>query len=314
MTALQPDSFGTSSIGRQTSSKKETCPAFSFGTGSRDVARQKVFISTKHEKCKAVFNSPGPVYQIPTSLGAGPRYGFGQDEQRKHGSVRYPDSSVDLTSAIVDSQKVKFAGTPGVHFGTEVRMSKKNAEIIRTNPDMCLGTESPGALEYTPQETTILTKQPNYSFGPPEDRPPAKTVTRMGLLPGSTPRQTGPGSHNLPKGIGQQPQSARPSGPAWSMGGGGNSSRPIPLSARESKTGPVMDTEKFYSSLGKQTTSRFRSSSTAGFGRSTRDQWSRTAMCMTTTDRGPVSSMGKPNFHLDLPKTAPSPSIRATGL
>lgn len=313
MTALQPHSFDISSIGGQSDSRRETFPAFSFGTGSRDVARQKIFVSGKHEKCKVVVNSPGPVYQVPSSVGEGPRFGFGQDEQRKHGGVRYPDSSVDLTCATVDSQKVKFPNTPGVHFGTEVRMSKKNAEIIRTNPDMVLGMESPGALEYTPREQTIQKMHPDYSFGPPEDRPPAKAVNRLALLPGSTPRQTGPGSHNLPKGIGQQPQSARPTGPSWSMHGGKNN-RTIPVSAREGKTGPVMDTEGNYSSLGKQVSSTLKTSTIAGFGRSTRDQWSRTAICMTKTDRGPAGNMAKPQFHMDLPKSAPSPSIRATGL
>ncbi|CAE8665091.1 unnamed protein product, partial [Polarella glacialis] len=116
--AMSPDTFDVKSVGRQADSKKDTMPAFSFGTGSREVASLKVFLSKKHCKCKAVLNSPGPVYSIPSTVGEGPRFGFGQDEQRSSRVNRYPDSSVDLTCATVDSQKVKFSSTAGVHFGT----------------------------------------------------------------------------------------------------------------------------------------------------------------------------------------------------
>lgn len=311
MTSPRQDSFDVTSIGRQTSSKKATLPAYSFGTGSRDVARLKLFLSSKQEKGKCVVNSPGPVYQVPSTVGSGPRWGFGQDEQRRHGENRYPDSSVDLFCATVDSQKVKFATTPSVNFGTEARMDKKNAEIVRTNPDLMLGMESPGGLEYRPQDSKIMKQQPQYSFGPPEDRTPAKPVNRLSLMPGSTPRHVGPGSHSLPQGIGQQPQSARPSGPSWSMGGG-NSKRSQPLSARE--TGTQLDTEQNYSSIGKQVMSTLKSSTTSGFGRATRENRARTAMCMTGSDHGPAGGMGKMNFHLDLPRTAPAPSLNKTGM
>eukprot|EP00931_Biecheleriopsis_adriatica_P115220 TRINITY_DN9103_c0_g1_i1.p1 TRINITY_DN9103_c0_g1~~TRINITY_DN9103_c0_g1_i1.p1 ORF type:complete len:312 (+),score=44.73 TRINITY_DN9103_c0_g1_i1:105-1040(+) len=311
MTALQLHSFDVTSIGRQTNSQKATTPSYSFGTGSRDVARLKVFLSQKQEKVRSVINSPGPVYQVPSSVGNGPRWGFGQDEQRKHGSNRYPDSSVDLTCATVDSQQVKYSGTPSVNFGTEVRGSHKNAEILRTNPDLMLGMESPGALEYTPQEGRVLNQPPSYSFGPPEDKTPAKPVNRLSLAPGSTPRHVGPGSHSLPPGIGQQPQSARPSGPRWSFGGG-NSKRSKPLSAREN--GPLLDTEQNYSSIGKQVVSTLKSSTASGFGRSTRENRARTAMCMTGLDHGPAGGMGKMNFHIDLPRTAPASTLSKPGL
>jgi len=308
--ALHPDSFDVSAIGRQSSSKKETCPSFSFGTGDRDVARQKLFVSKKHQKCKAVFNSPGPVYKVSSTLGSGPCYGFGQDEQRRHAENKYPDSSVDLTCALVDSQKVKFPGTPGMRFGTEERLSSKNAEIIRTNPDLVLGMESPGALEYSPKDDAILKVQPVYSFGPGEDRPPAKRANRLTSLPSSTPAHVGPGSHSIPFGLGKQPLSARASPPAWSMGQG--TTKRQPQSARE--TGPVLDTDQNFSSLGKQVVSTVKSSTKAAFGTSTREQWARTTMCMTKTDRGPAGSMGKPRFSMDIPRTAPAPTCRQTGL
>mmetsp|Transcript_52130 Transcript_52130/g.93451 ORF Transcript_52130/g.93451 Transcript_52130/m.93451 type:complete len:312 (+) Transcript_52130:92-1027(+) len=311
MSSLHPDSFDVSAIGQQPNSKKETCPAFSFGTGDRDVARMKLYTSKKHEKGKAVFNSPGPVYKVTSTLGTGPHFGFGQDEQRGQNRNRYPDSSVDLTCAIVDSQKVKFPGTPSVHFGTEERLSSKNAEIIRTNPDLVLGMESPGALEYTPKDDAILKVQPVYSFGPGADRPPAKPANRLGALPSSTPRHVGPGSHQTTNGLGNQPLSARPNPPSYSFGAGRSGKR-RPNSARQ--TGPVLISDRNFSSLGKQVVSTMKDSTHAAFGRSTREQWARTAPCMTKTDRGPAGSMGKPHFAIDIPRTAPAPALRHTGL
>ncbi|CAE7661630.1 unnamed protein product [Symbiodinium sp. KB8] len=107
-----PDSFDVSSVGRQTNSKKETCPAYSFGTSSREVASMKVFLSPKlTPRAKAGLVSPGPIYDVPTSVGHGPGYAFPQEEQRPHiGGAQYPDSSVDLTCAVVDSQKATLQG------------------------------------------------------------------------------------------------------------------------------------------------------------------------------------------------------------
>lgn len=295
MTDLMPDSFDVSSIGHQ--ANRQTMPSYSVGTGSRDTAALKVFHSKKMEKSKAIVNSPGPVYQVPSSVGAGPSYGFGVDQQRVHAGAKYPDSSVDLTCATVDSQKFKFHNTPGIHFGSEPKMNSKNAEIIRTHPTSVLGQESPGALEYHPQEEKFSKWKPAYSFGPAEDRPPRKPESRVQLVPMSSPRQTGPGSHQVPGGLGRQPDSARPSRPAYSFGGG--SSPRQPGSARE----PGLNIEdKPFSSIGKQVLSQLPSSPTRGFGKSTRDQVGKTAICITDVDKTAAARMPRPQFTFDLPK------------
>lgn len=307
MTSILADSFDVSSVGRQYDSKKESLPSYSFGTGSRDVARLKLFISKKHQQGKAVLNSPGPVYSVPSTVGKAPCFSFGADETRHHHAPVYPDSSIDLTCATVDSQKVKFHSTPGVHFGTEPRLSSKNAEIVRTHPGLLLGTESPGALEYNPQDHKVRKNMPTYSFGPSADKPPAKPVNRISLLPGCTPRHVGPGSHNVPAGIGPQPQSARPSLPAWSMGGGGTPR--VPLSARL-ESGTAIELDATRSSMGKQVVSTQKTSPACGFGRSNRDHVARMALCMTHLDKGPVATMPKPSFNYDLPAPA---KIRSPG-
>eukprot|EP00913_Durusdinium_trenchii_P003179 g2939.t1 len=98
-------------------------------------------------------------------MGRGPAFAFPQEEQRPPlGGPYYPDSSVDLTCATVDSQKVKFAGSAHACFGSEMRMGIQNAEILVTNPNLMLGMESPGAAEYSPQEDAIRRRHPKYSF------------------------------------------------------------------------------------------------------------------------------------------------------
>ncbi|CAJ1445388.1 unnamed protein product, partial [Effrenium voratum] len=271
MSDLEPNSFAVSAIGRQSCSKKETCPAFSFGTQSREAAAMKVFVSPKLTKRQLKgLTAPGPIYDIPKMVGSGPAYAFPQ-EQRPHGGARYPDSSVDLTCATVDSQKVKFDTSAYATFGTEMRMDIKNAEILVTNPNLMLGMESPGAAEYRVQEHSVRLQHPKYSFGPMEEHAAfCKPSPRLSMHNTSTPPSVGPASHRLPGSVGQQPLSARRSSPAWSLSG--------PRSKPDPDGGPLLDTAPAFSSLGKQVVSTSKTSAKCSFGKSTRDNTSRMAM------------------------------------
>lgn len=293
-------------IGRQQDSAKPSMPAFSFGTGSRDVARVKVFLSAKHEKHKSVINSPGPVYNVHSTVGETAAFSFGSDNQRKHDKAKYPDSSVDLTGATVDSQRVKYPTTPRVHFGTESRMNAKNAEIYRVHPGLGLGTESPGALEYSPDESKITAVAASYSFGPKGGiEGNAKPTTRLTLPLTSTPRHVGPGSHMQPAAVGEQPCSARPSAPAWGFGSSDRSSLgKAPTS--------LLDNDPHFSSLGKQVVSSARSAPQCGFGTSTREHSARTQLFISAADAGPVARMEKQRFHCELPP--PQKHITRPGL
>lgn len=60
--------------------------------------------------------SPGPHYDPNELFGDAPMFGFGTDEQRKPMAVaKYPDSSVDMTCATVDSQPFKYKSTKSAH-------------------------------------------------------------------------------------------------------------------------------------------------------------------------------------------------------
>ncbi|CAK9060821.1 Uncharacterized protein SCF082_LOCUS33445 [Durusdinium trenchii] len=284
MTTLVPDSFRVSALGAQADSTKRTGPAHSFGTAKGGV---KVFISKKLAKSKIGVGTPGPVYHVPSTVGAAPSFSFGSDEARKHPSAKYPDSSVDLTSATVDTQKVKFHSTPQVHLGSEDRSSLKNAEILRTNAELAMGMESPSALEYFPKE--IHKTVPAYSFASKMRKP--KEETRVQTLQLGSPRTLGPGSHAPATSLGNQPTSPRRTAPAWSMSGKSpRNPPPTELLAIE---------DKVFSSIGKQVLSTIRSPPGVGVAKSTRDQSNRTALYVSDMDR---PAMGpKPTFHMDLP-------------
>lgn len=301
------DSFDVSSVGKQCVSTKETLPSFSFGTGSRDVARMKVFLSKAHSKQPACNTSPGPVYDIPSSLESN-TYSFGKGEQRPWVKPKYPDSSIDLTGAQPDSQKVKYQNTKGVHFGTESRMNTKNCEIVRVQPETMIGTESPGALEYYPKDELAVPKMPVFSFGSRTDRP-VKDVDRVNMPHTSTPRHVGPGSHQIPPGIGQQPVSARSSAPAWTFRGGSTG----PKTPRDDGPALVLEPAKDWSSLGRQVVSNTTTAPICGFGKATRDQVARTFLPVTEKDRGPAGAMPRPRFHLEIPPPSRMP-LKAPGL
>lgn len=254
-------------------------------------------------------NSPGPVYGIPSTVGNGPKHGFGTEEQRHNNRAEYPDSSVDLTCSLVDSQMLKFPGTKGVHFGTEPRMNSKNAEPIQDNPTSNLCTQSPPNFDYNPVYDLLTKSMPQYSFGPKENRPGEKCATRsIHMTATGTPRRVGPGSHSQPSGTGPQPSSARKSAPSWSFGGRKASHSNAPFN----RPFPCLDTQPELSSLGKQVVSSARTAPSAGFGTSTREHSARTHLIVTDLDRGPAAAMPSPRFHLEMPpqvKQLPSPGL-----
>lgn len=295
MTSLAKDGFTMSSVRNQVESTKRSAPGYSFGTAKGGV---KLFISKKLAKTNATAVTPGPVYQVPSTVGAAPSFSFGTDEQRKHPSAKYPDSSVDLISATVDTQKVKFHSTPQVHMGSEDRSSLKNAEILRTNAELAMGMESPGALEYFPKE--IHKNVPAYSFAS-KNASERKPESRVQLLQTGTPRTLGPGSHKPATSMGKQPASPRPSAPAWTMSG---------RSPRDSGPAELLAIEdKVFSSIGKQVLSTIRSPPGVGASTSTRDQSNRTALFVSDNDRPYVGP--KPTFRIDLParSTASRPGL-----
>jgi hypothetical protein len=289
---LAEHSFDVPSIGKQDSSQKPTAPAHSFGSCSRDRQHHKVFLSEDHETRKATMYSPGPVYSIPSAVGEGPSYGFGTAPQRHHGRAKYPDTSVDLTGATVDSQSCKFHATKGVVFGTEQKAETNNTVLLKTHPQAHFGKESPGPTAYTPRDKDVTRQtEPRYSLG---------EKTKILSTKAQTPRNVGPGSYPPTASMGEQPSSAKKSMPSWSFG---NSKRMPPLR----KSDAVLDPNPDLSAFGQQVLSGKKSSAYFGFGTATRDHKAKTFLVQTPLDKGPRATMPTPRQHH--PKLAPEKEI-----
>jgi len=275
---LAESSFDIPAMGRQHNSQKTTAPAHSFGSCSRDQSN-KVFISPQHEKGKATMTSPGPVYNVPSSVGEGAKCGFGNAEQRVYGKPQYPDSSVDVTCAKVDSQPYKFPSTKGVAFGTELKDNMQNAVLIKVNPQSAL-SKSPGPFAYDPKDRDV-TKQrtPRYSLGP---------KTKILVSDPQTPRNVGPGSYPLNGSMSEQPSSQKRSNPSYSFG---NDKRFPPFKKSDSVLDPHPEIGSL-SSFGQQVISSKKSCPTYGFGTATREHKDKTFLVQTALDKGPRHDWG----------------------
>jgi len=276
---LAPNSFDIKAMGKQDNSQKKTASSYSFGSCSRDRHAEKVFMSEDHERRKATMASPGPVYSIPSAVGEGPGYGFGTAPQREHGRAKYPDTSVDLTGATVDSQKNKFHTTKNVHFGTEQKDNMKNSVLLKTHPQACMGLVSPGPFAYDPKDKDVTRpKEPRYSLG---------EKTKILSTQAQTPRNVGPGSYPPTKAMGEQASSSKRSQPSWSFG---NSARMPPLK----KSDEVLDPNPELSSFGKQVVSSKKSSAHYGFGTATREHKAKTFLVQLGLDKGPRNEWATP--------------------
>lgn len=285
MAELVADSFGVSAVGTQYNSQKATQPCYSFGTSNRERHLKKVFISKKHCKHTAHMESPGPVYQLPGSMGLGVHCDFGTSTRPKT-KAPYPDTSVDLLGATVDSQGFKFSKTQGVHFGTSARDSLANAEVIRTNPSLVLGRGVPGSGEYDARDDLSSAKSPRFTFG---------VKTSMGEKADQrTPRTVGPGAYPVPQAMGSQCTSDKASEPAFSFGG---TRRKKDVSDEFTD---LLHVNPKVSGLGKQYTSKKQSAPEHSFGTSTRSHAAKVTLLRTMEDKGPAAALPTPRFHIPM--------------
>mmetsp|Transcript_116747 Transcript_116747/g.183586 ORF Transcript_116747/g.183586 Transcript_116747/m.183586 type:complete len:304 (-) Transcript_116747:68-979(-) len=293
-----------SGLGFQRDSRKATRPMYSFGTSPR-MGSNNMYTSKQQEKRKAVINSRGPIYDLPSSVGVGPKVSFTLDRTRLRPTKKeYPDSSVDLTCAIVDTQKLKFSTPQSATFGSDSRMNSKNAEPSRNNPTHLLGSQSPIETNYVPDDAATSRASPKYSFAPEDWLLGQGCVPRAPLQMSGTPTQVGPGSNSLPSGIGPQPNGDRKSAPAWTFGVRRPRSAPHRCYGRPSSCGRQ--------AFGKQIDSSARTAPASAFGRGTRDQTARTSLVVSQADKGPAANMASPRFHLDVPP--PSRDLYKAGM
>lgn len=220
--------------------------------------------------------TPGAVYDLPATVGTAPTMVFPTGPRVADHGTKYPDSSVDLAFATVDSQKVKFPSARTMLFGTEARDEIKNSEILKRHPQAGMLRESPGCI-YDPDDTCARPMSaPLWTM-----RPKTNMVTSRP----QTSERVGPNTYRTQEAIGNQPLSTKKTGRSSSFG----------RASRFPKARPDNDGggEGYCpnSAMGRQVDGRFKSQPRCGFGTGTRDNRSRTAYLQTAKDQGPKGKM-----------------------
>jgi hypothetical protein len=250
---------------------KSSSPSFSFPHGSRE-SLEKVYVSKEHDKLIAPKGSPGAIYDIPSSVPGPVAWSFGSGKRSSTSAHAPIESSIDLTFALPDSQKMKFRGPKGVVFGTEGRGSMKNAAILEKSPQVFYGPHSPGPTAYTVGRSG-LSVDPSFFFG---------LKTKVMAAECQTPENVGPGIYPVTSSVGATFDSR------WRNMTGCRFSRAPRHPVRARQVQPVTLIEN-KPSIGKQPSSKLANPAVAVFGRASRDQVSKTAMCFTAMDRGAAS-------------------------
>jgi len=275
--------FGTrSTFGAQPLSRRKTSPQFGFGSSTRE-DQEKVFISQDHAELNAggVPRSPGPATyvmraavgpQVNGQLKSSPLWGFGSDERfRGLKGANNPGPGTYALNPSIGPQPVgTMSSLPKWGFGSSTR--EHQAKVFITAKHAELNTEvarSPGPAVYTmrnavgPQVNARIKSMPSWVFGS-DNRFDYTDVKRAAATPG-------PGTYPLLPAIGPQPVGCMPSAP---MAGFGTSTRD-----HQAKVYQSADHEKYIAgvspgpavynytpALGRQTTSRLKSSACWGFG------------------------------------------------
>merc|ERR1719230_1704360 len=140
-------------IGEQPSSMRPSSARFSFGTSTRDQRKNLALPEFKNTDVDRLGReTPGAVYDLPNTVGMAPTMVFPTGPRVAENAKKYPDSSVDLAFATVDSQRVKYENPRHAVFGTEARDEIKNSEILVRHPQAGMLKESPGCI-YDPDDT-----------------------------------------------------------------------------------------------------------------------------------------------------------------
>ncbi|EER00906.1 hypothetical protein Pmar_PMAR002976 [Perkinsus marinus ATCC 50983] len=285
-------SNGAGWVGHQRDSLKPTRPSYSFGLGTRG-AREKLFISKEHEKLMPPRCSPGPVYRVESQI-EDHSYTFSTAAQRPSQKKRYPDSSVDLTNALVDSQPLKYPTVKGTIFGTDPKGHIKNATILKNHASAFYGRISPGPTAYSPddKQTSRTPRAPRAILG---------SKTKILASECQTPAVVGPGTYPSPTSMGTQHLSQK-----WDRAHRRNLSSYTFSKARRagerSKKSSVDTMDRVdstsrgaISSIGEQHDSRIATAPKFGFGTATRDHKAKTFLVRIPGDTGPSDSWAKPS-------------------
>ena len=212
--------------------------------------------------------SPGPIYDLPSSVSLKGGYSFGMSSREKKNNNIF-DSSIDMTFAIPDNQKYKFKGCHGALFGMEQRETIKNAVILKDSPQVFFGRFSPGPVAYNANALVVQRREPSHFFG---------MKTKI-LSQSQTPSDVGPGIYPKPSAVGPQVESQKKGLPMISFAKAPRHPKIM------NRIQPITEVN-IPASIGKQPSSLLKNAPCAVFGTAHRDKVAKTALCLTGKERG----------------------------
>ena len=267
------DVYQEPAVGMQFSSLKSSRPFFSIPHATR-TQREKLHLSHEHDKTSPHYDTPGPVYELPSTVGTSAAFSFGTGPQRHVHKSQSLESSIDLLGSFVDDQHVKYHKTKTALFGTDTRENIKNAVILKHHPQAFYGKQSPGPAGYSLPEV-IGREGSMITMG---------SKTKVLAANCQTPDFLGPGSYPLPTTCGgSQFLSRIPNQPVFSFGKG--QQRPEPSERLRSMSQPVLRDSFSVNSIGNQVDSTKRSAGKPVMGSQTREQWAKMALVFAVGDK-----------------------------
>lgn len=306
MTSLDKDSFSVNAVGNQAQSQRKSAPSYSISTVGRE-QREKVWLNKEmFQNCGKCKHSPagGPIYTLPHTMNLKSGVSFSKGPCTDFLNVK-PDDCLSVNDELhimVDSQYFKYDRDCSHLIGTEPRGRLKDAELIKNHSAAFFGRDSPGPAaigdQYGPKiDMTRPRMAPARTFG--------EKLQMSQWANSDTPAHVGPGVYPRKDiAIGKQYLSHRRNQTANEFG-----KSPKFGKTKSADTISVIDAAR--SAYGKQVLSNNKSEPTIGFGRGTRDQRSRTAVCMTAQDLGPKAFM--PKQRMEMPRLPREAEIMKTG-
>lgn len=272
-----------SMFGKQHDSRKGTAAAFGFGSSNREGAA-KVFLTAEHSKADYGHESPGPVYDLKSSVGkqessknaSAPLFSFGtadrfskENATAQRGAPPGPGTYPKPSSFGRQGESSKLTD-PAFGFGTATRDGQAKVFLSPDHSKSDFGKCSPGPSVYNSknsvgkQPESHKENAPSFVFSSAE-RFKYEHVERAARVPGA-------GQYNATASVGRQTESKKANCPKYGFGSSKREHRAkVYISAEHEKSshgmgspGPAIIGGK--SSVGKQQSSKNVSASSWSFG------------------------------------------------
>jgi len=215
-------------FGAQHDSKKSTAPIYGFGSADRQQL-QKVFLTPEHSKSDYGKNSPGPIYDLKSSMGlqssskktSMPLFSFGTADRfakPKTGpgqTVPGPGAYQAPSALGKQGDSSKFSA-PDYGFGSSTRAHQEKVFLSQEQAKINFGIQSPGPSAYNSrsavgtQPSSKNETAPAWAFSS-EERFKYDYVERAAKIPGA-------GQYNSTSAVGQQADSKKKTLPNYSFG------------------------------------------------------------------------------------------------